>query len=95
MPCLQFIAVEGVVETLQRDAVLHAAESLRRLPPHALGGAVGADQLRLVLLKFGQFPVETVIDRVFHHRCVEHVVSVGSSVEQEPEFGGSPLHIRH
>ena len=95
MPCLQFIAVEGVIETQQADPMLNAAESFRRLPPHALGGAVGGDQLRLVLLKVGQFPVETVIDRVLHDRSIEHVVSVGGSVEQVPQFGGSPLQLRH
>ena len=88
IPGLQLLQGEGVVEAEQADPVLHVAEALGRLPPHPLGRTVGAEQLGEAALQLQQFAVEPVVDRVFHHGRIEHVVGVGGSLEQLTQFGG-------
>ena len=66
--------------------MLHLLEALGRLAAHPLGGAVGAAQLWVGLLQLQQLPIQPVVDRIFHHRCIEHVVGVGGAVEQVPQF---------
>ena len=69
----------------------HAAESLRRAASHPLARAVRAQQLRVGAFQLQQLPVEAVVDRVLHHRSVEHVIGVGGAVEQAAQFGGTGL----
>ena len=88
VPGLELLEAEGVIEAEQRDAVPHADEAVGRRAAHPLGGAVGAEQLRVGLLELQQFAIEAVIDRVLHQRRVEHVVSVGGAIEEGPQFLG-------
>ena len=66
--------------------MLHLLEALGRFVAHPLGGAVGAAQLRVGLLQLQQLPIQPVVDRIFHHRRIEHVVGVGGAVEQISQF---------
>ena len=82
IPGLQFFRVESVIKAEQSNAVLHAAEACCRCSTDPLGWAVGGNQLRIALLELQQFPVEAVIDRVFHLGCIQDVVGVGRLVQQ-------------
>ena len=54
--------------------------------PDALRRAIRRDQSGILLLQFHQFPVEPVIDRILHRRCIEHVVGMGCLLQQLAEF---------
>jgi hypothetical protein len=70
--------------------VLHAGEAFGRLPPHPLGRTVGAEQLGEAVLQLQQFAVEPVVDRIFHHGRIEHVIGVGGLLKQLMQFVRPP-----
>ena len=83
---LDLLVVEGVIEAEHGDAVLHRREAIAGGSAHPLAGAVGGDQLGILLLQLQQLAVEAVIDRVLHLGCIEHVVGVGGLIQQLAEF---------
>ena len=91
VPGLELAGVEGVVEAEQADAVAHAAEARRRCSPHALGGAIGADQAGVGTLQIQELAIEAVVDRVLHHGGIEHVVRVRGLVQKGTQFAGACL----
>ena len=95
MPGPQFNRVEGVVEAEQANAVFNAAEARSRCAAHPLCGTVCAEKGWIRLFEIHQFAVETVVDRVFKNRVVEHVIGVGRPVEQTPKLGSPLVAIRH
>ena len=95
VPGAEVVAVEGVVEAEQTNAVLHAAEPICRCSSHALGGAIGSLQAGIRLLELQEFAVEAVVDRVFHHRSIENVIGVSCPIEQLTQLGRALLRISH
>ena len=95
LPGAEVLTAEGVVQAEQANAVIHAGEPLAGWAADALGGAVGCLQARILLLKLQQFPIEAVIDRIGHLRCIEHVIRVGGAVEERAQFAGALPLIRH
>src|SRR5690606_18276416 len=53
---------------------------------HALGGRVGADELRVVALEFLEFPKERIVAGVVDDWSIEYVVAIGVLVEFGDEF---------
>ena len=71
--------------------MLNACEPLSGRAAHPLGGAVSTQQLRVLLLKVQQLPVEPVVNGIFEFRCIQHVIGVGSTIQQLPQFGSPQL----
>ena len=70
-PLAQFVGVEGVAETEERQAVLDDGErGLLNLRADLLGGAVGGDQLGIALFELAQLGEERVIIGVADFRVV-------------------------
>ena len=89
VPAAQFFRAEGIVETEQRDAVSHAGESFGGRSSHPLSRAVCHHQLRMSSLQIKQFAVEPVVDRILKLRGIQHVIGMGRSGEQLPQFCGA------
>ena len=66
----------------------HAREALGWSAADPLGGTVGADQLGMGGLEVQQLAVEPVVHRILHLRSIEHVVGVGSPIQQAAQFLG-------
>ena len=88
VPGLQIVGAEGVIEAQQADAVGHAREPLCRGSPDPLRGTVRADQLGVGRLGVQQLAVEPVVHRILHLRSIQHVIGVGSPLQQAPQLLG-------
>ena len=93
IPAAQFFSTECVVQAEEGNAMGHAGESLGGSSTHALGGAVGDHQLGVSGLQIQQFAIKAVVDRVLHLGSIQHVIGVGCSGEQLPQFSGALIEL--
>ena len=87
----EFLRVHRVVEREHRHAVADLGEAAFRCAADAVGGRVGADQLREACLDRGVAPAQRIVLRVGDLRCVLLVVQtivMRDLARQCREFGG-------
>jgi hypothetical protein len=73
----------------------HLGEFLGRLAAHALSGAVGRDQFRVIRFQLAQFSDQFVVGGVADDGRVEDVIAVIVEVDLPAEFGHASLHVGH
>ena len=80
------LAVEYVLQALQRHLVPHLLKLAQELAAHPLGGGIRCDLLRMLLLQVLQPPQQVVVLIVRHGGRVQHIVEIPVGVQGLPQL---------
>ena len=89
LPLAELRFAERVGERQHGHEVTLLAKLVGRLGAHAVGGAVGSAQVRVLGLELLQLAEQPVVLGVRQLWLVEYVISVVGALEQSPQLGGS------